>query len=468
MGITLYKNADWILTVNEKWEKFRHGDLLISGKEILDVGNDLEKKYAGKLQIDKTIDAKGTVILPGFVNIHHHTWQSLIRNIQATRGLKLEPWLTVMYEIYKDLNTDVARAGVYSGLGDMLKTGCTTSNDLWYPHPVGVKYLVDAEIQAAAEIGIRFHPTRGFHSVPSDIVPPEVVDTKESVTEDTIRLVKKYHDRSRFSMCQVGIAPSIAQYETEDIIEAVVDLAEEYDIMVHGHLAESQHEVEYTLKTWGCRPFEWFKRHRLLGKRFYFAHCIHLNEEEIEQMAETETGVAHCPISNMLLSSGACPVPSYLKHGLTRIGLGVDGAASSNSSNMLEEIRCAYLLNRLTWGDQAATPDDYLYMATAGGAKVLGRDDIGYLAPGMAADFTVMDWNQLTYAGGCYDPVACIVESGDPRLVKDVVVNGELVVSSGKLTKVNEEEKRDYVNQVGKDLLTRASARIDSLKEDIN
>lgn len=433
MGITLYKNADWILTVNEKREKFRHGDLLISGKEILDVGNDLEKKYVGKLQIDKTIDAKGTVILPGFVNVHHHTWQSLIRNIQATRGLKLEPWLTVMYEIYKDLNTDVARAGVYSGLGDMLKTGCTTSNDLWYPHPVGVKYLVDAEIQAAAEIGIRFHPTRGFHSVPSDIVPPEVVDTKESVTEDTIRLVKKYHDRSRFSMCQVGIAPSIAQYETEDIIEAVVDLAEEYDIMVHGHLAESQHEVEYTLKTWGCRPFEWFKRHRLLGKRFYFAHCIHLNEEEIEQMAETETGVAHCPISNML-----------------------------------EEIRCAYLLNRLTWGDQAATPDDYLYMATAGGAKVLGRDDIGYLAPGMAADFTVMDWNQLTYAGGCYDPVACIVESGDPRLVKDVVVNGELVVSSGKLTKVNEEEKRDYVNQVGRDLLTRASARIDSLKEDIN
>ena len=205
MGITLYKNADWILTVNEKREKFRHGDLLISGKEILDVGNDLEKKYAGKLQIDKTIDAKGTVILPGFVNIHHHTWQSLIRNIQATRGLKLEPWLTVMYEIYKDLNTDVARAGVYSGLGDMLKTGCTTSNDLWYPHPVGVKYLVDAEIQAAAEIGIRFHPTRGFHSVPSDIVPPEVVDTKESVTEDTIRLVKKYHDRSRFSMCQVEL-----------------------------------------------------------------------------------------------------------------------------------------------------------------------------------------------------------------------------------------------------------------------
>ena len=152
MGITLYKNADWILTMNEKREKFRHGDLLISGKEILDVGNDLEKKYAGKLQIDKIINAKGTVILPGFVNVHHHTWQSLIRNIQATRGLKLEPWLTVMYEIYKDLNTDVARAGVYSGLGDMLKTGCTTSNDLWYPHPIGVKYLVDAEIEAAAEI----------------------------------------------------------------------------------------------------------------------------------------------------------------------------------------------------------------------------------------------------------------------------------------------------------------------------
>ncbi|WP_075806991.1 amidohydrolase family protein [Melaminivora alkalimesophila] len=467
MKNVIFKNADWIITMDGDRTRYRNCDLLVSGQEIREIGTNLEEKLKDEITIDLTIDASGKILVPGFVNTHHHTWQALFRNIKATQGLQLEPWLKVMYEIYKDLSQDVARAGVYASLGDCLKTGCTTSNDLWYPHPVGVPQLVDAEIEAAKEIGIRFHPVRAYHSVTSDIVPPEVVDTTEGFMEDAERLVKKYHDRSRFSMCQVGIGPSIAQYDTQEIIQATVDLAEKLDIMVHGHLAESKFEVEYTIEKFGCRPAEWFRRNNLLGSRFYYAHCIHLNDEDIALIAQTNTGVASCPISNMYLSSGSCRVPDLMNAGVKRIGLGVDGAASSNSSNMMEEMRCSYLLNRLSWGDNAPNPEDILYMATAGGAKALGRDDIGYLSPGMAADITMIDWKQLQYAGGNNDPVDCIVTSGDARMIDTVMVNGNIVVKHGKLTMVDEDKKRDYVNEVGKALLKKASVRIEGLKEDI-
>ena len=467
MKTVLYKNADWIITMDQARTRYRHGDLLIQGNQVKEVGVHLETKLAGSIQIDEIINAQGRIILPGFVNTHHHTWQTLIRNIKATQGLRLEPWLTVMYEIYKNLNTDVARAGVYASLGDGLKTGITTSNDLWYPHPVGVTGLVDAEIEAARELGIRFHPVRAYHSVANDIVPPEVVDTTEGVMADTERLVKKYHDRSRFSMCRVGVGPSIAQYETEEIVRATIDLAEKLDIMVHGHLAESRHEVEYTLEKFGCRPAEWFRRHDMLGDRFYYAHCIHLSDDEVTLMAKTNTGISTCPISNMYLSSGSCRVPELLRAGVTRFGMGVDGAASSNSANMMEEIRVSYLLNRLSWGDASANAEDVLYMATAGGAKALARDDIGYLAPGMAADFILMNWNQMQYAGGCNDPVDCIVLSGDARMVETVVVDGVVVVRNGHLTRVDETEKTVYINQVGRALLESASGRVPGLKADL-
>lgn len=467
MKTTLFQNADWIITMDDARTRLRNADLLVSGNEILAIGKGLAEQYRGRLTIDETIDARGKLLLPGFVNAHHHTWQSLIRNIKATQGMALEPWLKVMYEVYKDLSPEVARAGVYVSLGDCMKTGCTTSNDLWYPHPVGVPKLMDAEIEAAREIGIRFHPVRAYHSVTSDIVPPEVVDTTEGVMADAERLIRLYHDRSRFSMCRVGIGPSIAQYETEEILRATVDLAERLDVMVHGHLAESRYETEYTIETFGCRPAEWFRRQGLLGSRFYYAHCIHLDDRDVQLLAETGTGVASCPISNMYLSSGACRVPDLLRAGVRRIGLGVDGAASSNSSNMMEEIRVAYLLNRLSWGNNSCGAEDILYMATAGGARALGRDDIGQLAPGMAADIAMLDWNQLQYAGGCNDPVDCIVISGDARMVDLVMVNGTVTVRQGRLTLVDEAAKRDYANRVGRELLTKASVRIPGLQADL-
>lgn len=459
---TLIQNADWIITMDEQRRKIKHGDLVFEGKEIIEIGNSLDKKYRDC----KVINAAGKIVIPGFVNVHHHTWQSLVRNINVANGLKLEPWLKVVYEIFKEINTDVARAGAYAGLGELLKTGCTTSNDLFYAHPVGVEKLIDAEIEAAAEMGIRFHPNRGVHSKASDIVPPELVGKTETVIADAERLIHKYHSKERFSMCRVGIAPNMPQYETLEILEESKKLAEKYDVMVHGHLAESVFETKYTLDTFGCTPARWFEKHGLLGKRFYYAHCVHLDTEEVKLMAETDTGVAHCPISNMFLNSGVCRIPDLMRANV-RVGLGVDGAASSNSSNMLQEIRCAYLLNRLTWGDQAVSAEDILYLATVGGAKVLGRDDIGYLAPGMAADITIMDWDQMQYAGGKNDPVDCIVLSGESKLVDIVIVNGEIVVSNGKLTKIDENKKKEFVNDVGKAMLRRAATHLDGLEQDV-
>ena len=463
MNYILYKNADWIITMDDARTRLRHGDLLVCDNRIQAIGKGLREQYP-EIKINKEIDASGKIIVPGFVNTHHHTWQTLIRNIKATQGMALEPWLTVMYEIYKDLSPEVARAGIYTSLGEGMKSGCTTSNDLWYPHPVYVKGLMDAEIEAAKEIGIRFHPVRSYHSVVSDVVCPEVVDTTERVMEDAKRLVK---NPSEFSMCRVGIGPSIAQYDTEEILKATIDFAEKYDIMVHGHLAESVFETQYTIETFGCRPVEWFRRHNLLGDRFYYAHCIHLDDEDIRIMTQTNTGVASCPISNMYLSSGSCRVKDMLNAGVKRIGLGVDGAASSNSSNFMEEMRVSYLLNRLSFGNGSCTAEDILYMGTRGGARSLGREDIGYLAPGMAADITMLNWSQLQYAGGCNDPVDCIVISGDARMVDTVMVNGVITVEKGRLTLVNEEEKRDYANSVGRELLTKASARIPGLKDDL-
>lgn len=466
MKYTLYKNADWIITMDDERSRHHYADLLVCDNEIKAIGKNLEAEYPD-ITIDETIDASGQVIVPGFVNTHHHTWQSLIRNIKATQGLALEPWLTVMYEVYKDLSPEVAKAGIYSSLGEGIKSGCTSSNDLWYPHPVYVPYLMDAEIEAAKEIGIRFHPIRSYHSQVSDVVCPEVVDTTERVMADAKRLVDKYHDRSKFSMCRVGLGPSIAQYDTEEIIEATVDFAKKNDVMVHGHLAESKFEWQFTKDTFGCTPTEWFEKHNLLGDRFYYAHCVQMDEHDIEIMAATNTGVASCPISNMYLNSGAAKIKMMLDKGVKRVGLGVDGAASSNTSNFMEEIRVSYLLSRLAYGDNSCSAEDVLYMATRGGALTLGRDDIGYLAPGMAADITMLNWSQLQYAGGCNDPVDCIVISGDARMVDTVMINGVIALRHGKLTLVDEEEKREYAAKVGRELLTKASARIPSLKADL-
>ncbi len=466
MKRTLIQNADWVLTMNDERTRLRNADVLIEGKKILAVGQNLTPDRPA----DEVIDAKGCIVLPGFVNTHHHTFQSLVRNIHVANGLKLEPWLWVVYQVFEDINPEVARAGTMIGLGELLKTGCTTSQDHFYAHPKGQKELIDAQILAAEELGIRFHPTRGSLSVGkssgSPHVPDTLVETTEELMLDSERLIQKWHDNSEFSMCRVGIAPCWPEFETREVMVASRDLARKHGVQLHSHLAESVGEREFCLEKYGCTPVQFVQELGWLGEDVYFAHCVQLDDNDVKIMAETKTGISHCPNSNMFLNSGVCRVPDVLEHG-GRVSLGVDGAASNNASNMMTEIRNSYVANQLKWGKRGPTADDILYIATRGGAAVLGRNDIGCLAPGMAADIVVMNWNQFQFAGGKNDPASTIVLSADSKIVDKVFVNGRMVVDGGTLTTIDEEAVMNESNRVGKSLLERSCARVPELRRDL-
>jgi 8-oxoguanine deaminase len=467
MKRVLIKNADWVITMDRNKRRIRGGDILIEGPAIVSVGQNLEIMDP----VDEVINGDGKVVIPGFVNTHHHCWQSLVRNIHVANGLKLEPWLAVVYDIFQGITPEVVEAGAYVGLGDLLKTGCTTSSDHHYAHPRGTKELIDAEIGVAEKLGIRFHPTRGNLTIGksdgSPHIPDSLAENVDDILKDYKRLINKYHNPDKFAMTRIGLAPCWHGLDsTEEILTETLAMARRYKVQCHSHLAESMGEVEATVAKFGCRPVEFVRRLGWLGEDIYFAHCVQLNDEEIRVLAETGTGIAHCPNSNMFLNSGVCRVSDLLKLG-GNVGIGVDGAASNNASNMMSEIRSAYLVHRLTYGERAPSAEQILEMATVGGARVLGRDDIGVIAPGMAADIVLMDWDQLSYAGGKNDPVASIVMSGDSRMVDTVVVNGDTVVHRGNLVKVDEQKIRTKVNQIGNKLLKAASERIPELKKDI-
>jgi 8-oxoguanine deaminase len=467
MKKTLIKNADWIITMDQDRRRLRNSDILIEGPAISAIGNNLDKE----VKADEVIDAAGMVIVPGFVNTHHHCWQSLVRNIHVANGLTLEPWLAVVYQIFEEINPEVVEAGALVGLGELLKTGCTTSMDHHYAHPRSTKNLIDAQIKTAKELGMRFHPTRGSMSISkkdgSLHCPDSLAGDIDDILADSERLITTHHDPNKFSMTRIGLAPCWHGFDsTVNVMEETLKLARKYGVYCHSHLAESKAEVINAVEKFGCRPVEYVRRLGWLGEDIYYAHCVQLNDEEVKLMAETGTGVAHCPVSNMFLNSGVCRVSDLLKAG-GKVGLGVDGAASNNSSNMMNEIRVAYLAHQLAYGHSGPTVEEILEIATIGGAKVLGRDDIGQIAVGMAADIVLMNWNQLQYAGGKNDPVACIVMSGDSKMVDTVLVNGEVVVKKGSLVKINEEKANDFVNRIGKYMLRKASARVEGLKQDL-
>ncbi len=465
MKTTLIKNADWIITMNGQKERIRHGDILVQGKEILEIGSDITSAA------DEVINASGMVVIPGLINTHHHCWQSLVRNIHVANGLTLEPWLAVVYEIFQEINEDVVRAGAFAGLGGLLKTGCTTSMDHHYAHPRGQKKLIDAQIKAAQEMGIRFHPTRGSMSIPhseGSHVPNSLAGDVDDILADSERLIKTYHDTDRFSMCRVALAPCWHEFDSKrEVMDGSVDLAKKYQgVKLHTHLAESRQEVLTAMEKYGCRPVEHLRRIGWLGEDFYHAHCVQLNDEEVELMAKTKTGVAHCPASNMFLNSGVCRVSELLALG-GHVGLGVDGAASNNASDMIGEMRISYLAGQLMYGKGGPSAEQVLEIATIGGARVLGREtDIGSLEPSKAADIVLLNWDQLDYAGGKNDPVASIVLSGDSRMVDTVFVNGEIVFKEGALTKIDEKETRNFINEVGRDMLKKSSVRVPELKRD--
>ena len=452
----LIKNCLRVATFDPKMREIAGGDIYMEGNRIVAVG-----KLAGK-KADRVIDGRGKVALPGFVNTHHHLYQTFQRNVPYVQNAELFDWLITLYEIWRELDPEIVHISALVGLGELLLTGCTSTSDHFYVFPRRVKAeLLDEEIRAAEKLGIRFLATRGSMSrgrSQGGLPPDDVVQTAEEILKDSERVINRYHDPTPDSMCRIGLAPCSPFSVTTELLKESAAFARKKGVRLHTHLAETKDEEAFCMKTHGKRPFEYMESVGWVGPDVWYAHAIFLNDREIREMAKTGTGVAHCPASNQRLGSGIAPIPRMLEAGVP-VGLGVDGSASNDSSDMLGELRSALLLHRVLGGASALTTDDVFRMATSGGAKVLGFDSIGSIEPGKLADIVLWDLDQLGYAGAMHDPVASLLYAGDRHVADTVIVNGDVVVDRGKLKHINEEDLIQKANQLAEKQLRRASAR---------
>lgn len=453
----LIKNAKLIATFDELGTRLENASLLVKGNRIAWMGSGDPPETA-----EKTIDASGMLIMPGLVNCHHHLYQTLTRNIPRVQEAELFPWLVHLYEIWRELTPEALYWSTLVGLGELLLTGCTTTTDHFYLFPQGCPSdLFDQQVKAARDVGIRFHPTRGSMSrgkSDGGLPPDDVVQTEEKILEDSERVIKAFHDPDPLGMIKIALAPCSPFSVTKEILKDTVDLARRHGVRCHTHLAETQDEDAYCTQIYGMRPFDLMESLGWVGPDIWYAHAVYLNDDEIRRAAETQTGISHCPVSNLRLGSGIAPIPEMLAAGVP-VGLGVDGSASNDSSDMLGEVRTCMLIHRHRTGVASMTADRALRMATAGGAKVLGYPDLGRLEVGKGADFIGISLRRLGYAGALHDPVAALVFCGDSHIVDFSVVNGNVVVQHGKLVNVNEDEVWEEANRIATGMVERAHQR---------
>jgi cytosine/adenosine deaminase-related metal-dependent hydrolase len=449
----LIQNAMAIATMDDQEREFSPGSILIEGNRILKIGETLQEPA------DEIIDATGKVVLPGLINTHHHLFQTLTRNLQAAQDKELFDWLTTLYEVWREITPEGVYLSALVGLGELLLTGCTTSSDHLYLFPAKAPgNLIDMEIQAARELGIRFHATRGSMSLGKSkggLPPDDCCQSPDAILKDAQRLIETYHDPEEFSMLRLALAPCSPFSVTADLLKETAALARQYQVRLHTHLAETKDEENFCLEHYGMRPLDYMEEVDWLGPDVWYAHGIYFNESEIRRLAQSGTGVCHCPVSNLRLASGICPVVPMLEAGVP-IGLGVDGSASNDSSDFLAEVRQCMLVHRYASGVTAMPARKALQLATRGSASLLGRDDIGSLEPGKAADMILVDLNRLGYAGALHDPVAAIVFAGDSHIVDTSIVNGKIVVKNGKLVFAQEMEIIQKANQAAQEMVSRA------------
>jgi len=450
MKTLLIKNAFAIATFDEKNTRLSNADIFVEGAQIKEIGTNLAH------QAENVIDASGMVVIPGLINTHHHFYQTLTRALPAVQNAKLFDWLKYLYNIWRRITPEAVYWSTLGALGELLLTGCTTTADHLYLFPSDLTgMLIDEEIRAAQEIGIRFHPTRGSMSLgvsKGGLPPDDVVQSEETILEDSARLIDTYHDPVPFSMCSVALAPCSPFSVTPDLMRQTAALARDKGVLLHTHLAETLDEEEFCMNTIGMKPLAYMEDLGWLGDDVWFAHCVHLDKDEIKVMAETKTGVAHCATSNMRLGSGAAPIPEMIEAGVP-VGLAVDGSASNDSSNMLGEVRQCMLLHRLVKGADAMPAEMALRLATRGGASVLRRADIGSLEIGKAADIAIFDVNRLDLAGSRSDPIAALIFCGISHRAHTVIVNGEVVVQKGELLTMNEKAVAEEMNSHARRML---------------
>jgi 8-oxoguanine deaminase len=448
MSSMLVRNATLLATFDDANREISGGGLFIRDGVIEAVG----PGNALPAQADEIIDASGMVILPGLVCTHHHFYQTLTRNLPAAQDAALFPWLVAHYPIWARLTPDGVRSSTAIAIAELLLSGCTTAADHGYIWPNGA--TVDNQIAVAREMGFRFHASRGSMSLgrsQGGLPPDEAVEDEEAILRDCERVIREYHDPARHAMTRIVIAPCSPFSVTPDLMRESAVLARKHGCHLHTHLCETIDEEGFCVETYGKRPVEFAESLGWSGADVWYAHAIHIAQAEIERLGAARTGVAHCPTSNMRLGSGIAPVLAQRRAGM-RVGLGVDGSASNDGSHMLDEVRHAMLLQRVAHGAAALGARESLRMATRGGASVLGRDDVGYLAPGMSADLIGVRVDSLALAGGAvHDPLAALVfcRLGNVDLS---VVNGKLLVSDGKLIGIDLPKLIDRHNRLAVEL----------------
>lgn len=418
--------------------------------EVIDTGD-----------FDEVIDASGMYCYPGLINTHHHLYQVFSRNIPDVQNMELFPWLKYLYEIWKNLDTEVVRLSSLTGMGELMKYGCTTCFDHHYVFPEGSGDLLEAQFAAADELGIRMYASRGSMdlSVKDGGLPPDsVVQTIDEILKDSQLAVERFHDDSYGAMHRVALAPCSPFSVSEDLLRESAILARSYNVRLHTHLCETLDEENYMLEKEGIRPLAYMERTGWIGPDVWYAHGIHFNDDELKLLADTGTGVAHCPVSNMKLSSGIARISDMLRLGV-KVGLAVDGSASNDGSSLMEEMRVAFLLHRLRDSNDAPTAYDILRMATRGSASVLGRDDIGQISEGRCADMFLIDATALELVGTGLDPAGIFGTVGCKTPVEYCIVNGKVTIRGGRLTGVDEERLAAESDRKCREYLERGHRR---------
>ena len=441
MGALAIRNAEILVTMDEQRREMPGGGMIVRDGMIESVRGSEEMQHVEA----ETLDLGGHLVFPGLVNTHHHLYQTLTRAVPRAQDADLFDWLRTLYPIWARLTPEAVYVSALVGMAELLLSGCTTSSDHLYVFPNGAR--LDDTIYAAQEIGIRFHPTRGSMSLGESaggLPPDSVVESERAILDDSRRVIESFHDPERGAMLRVALAPCSPFSVTADVMRASADMARDYGVRLHTHLAETVDEERFCVEKFGRKPVAYANELGWVGDDVWFAHRVHLDTKEIEAFVGSGCGVAHCPTSNMRLASGIAPVQALRLAGVD-VGLGVDGSASNDGSHMLAEARQAMLLARLRLAESGEKGDgnggtqlrarEALELATLGGAAVLGRDDVGSLQAGNCADFFAIRTDRLAFAGALHDPVAAAVLCA-PQQADVVVVNGKVVVKEGQLNTV--------------------------------
>jgi cytosine/adenosine deaminase-related metal-dependent hydrolase len=454
MKTLLLLNIDELATFNEARDRLRNAWLLLRGNQIDSFG----KMDAMIPMADEVMDLRGFIVMPGMINTHHHLFQSLLRNIPILQDVSLFDWLYYMYLLMSEVTDEDQYVAALVNHAELLLSGCTTTVDHAYLRVNDMRF--DTSVKAAQDAGIRFHLARGSFSVGQSaggLPPDHIIEKEEDILADTERLIKTYHDAGPLAMTRVDNAPCSPFSVSLDLMRESIAMAREYGIGNHTHFAESPDDERYVQEKFGMRSVELAQELGWVGPDVWYAHGVTMNDSDIKIMGRTKTAVAHCPNSNMYTAAGCCPVKELLQAGAT-IGIGVDGSAANNASNMLDEVRNMLLLQRAFHGADALSPTQALEIATLGGARLLRRDDLGVIEAGKAADLIGVRYERLSFAGGVHDPLAGLVLC-DTGYVDLSIVNGQIRVKDGCLVDLDTDVLIKQLNQLSKMLVERVEKR---------